>query len=537
MKLKHSTKAKLAAFASMTALLAALGSGLPQRASALSPGDADAAINGFNKAFLVGSGNHIYYKVSINNGNEFGGNFAGEVGQPWQSSIDILAEEDAFDRSGSTAHQTTVNNLCASWLQDTPPGSATTPWSWDGWNDDLGWMTMALARGYQITGNQSFLTAAANGFNYAYNRGWDTQYSGGGIWEQNPEYVKAGEKIDKETLANNSLGIVACLLYQSTHDANYLTKAKQIYAWERATLYNPSSGQVYTGIDRSGTKDYGTAVYNEGTFVDYANYLYQITGDASYYNDAKLAIDYTRDTNNKLNANGVFSNSAGYLDTWADTFARGLGHFVRDNHQWAAYYPWMAQNANAILSSRRTDYNITWNGWNEATPINNDAHSTQFASAVAWLQYTPATQPNSIAGVHVIASKLNGITIDNGGGFTTSGSNLAGVVLWGSSANNLNQKWLFSQNADSSWNIVSESSWQALDVPGGSKASNTKMVQWPLTRASNQRWWVDQQADGSFKIWNQATGLALDSSSSSTNGFPLTQWPWSGQTQQRWLLQ
>jgi len=535
MKTDTSLKAKIAAQIGVMVSLAVLGFGLPQRASAIGSGDADTMINGFNNAFLAGSGSYIHYKVSINNSNEFGGNFAGAVGEPWEASLDIMAEEDAFDRSGSAAHQTVVNNLCSSWLQDTPPGSATTPWSWDGWNDDLGWMTMALARGYQITGNTSYLTAAENGFNYAYNRGWDTQYNGGGFWEQQPANAMASNsKVDKETLANNSLGIVACLIYQSTHDVNYLNKAQQIYGWEWNHLYNPNTGQVYTGVVPSGTVDQGTAVYNQGTFVDYANYLYQITGNTNYYNDAKKAIDFTK---NNLTVNGgILSDTNAGRDTWADTFARGLGHFVRDNRQWGTYYPWMVQNANAIMSSRRTDYNITWNGWNQATPINNNAISTQFASAVAWLQYTPATQPNAIAGVHVIVSQQNGITIDNGGLFTYPNGTLAGVSQWGLNYGQ-NQKWNFTQNADTSWNIVSESSWQALDDPGGSTTNGTQMVQWPLSRASNQRWWVDQQPNGSYKIWNQSSGSALDNSSSATNGHPLVQWGWSGQPQQLWLLQ
>jgi hypothetical protein len=232
-----------------------------------------------------------------------------------------------------------------------------------------------------------------------------------------------------------------------------------------------------------------------------------------------------------MTTNGIISNNRTDLNTWADTMARGLGHFVRDNRQWGTYYPWMVQNANAIVSSRRTDYNITWNGWNQATPINNALITNQFASAVSWLQFTPARQPNTIGGTHTIVSKQNGIAIDNAG----SSTNGAGIVLWGLNSGQ-NQKWNFTQNADGSWNIVSQSSWKALDVPAGSKTNGTQMVQWQMSRDSNQRWRVDVQLDGSYKIWNQASGLALDSSSSSTNGQALIQRSWNGSTQQRWNL-
>lgn len=512
---KCSIQAKIATQIGLMAVIVGLCCGFPQRASAIGPGDADAAFNGFNNAFLVRSGGKTFYKTSINNGTADGF---------WTQALDIMVAEDAYERTGSTTHKTLVNDLCTTFLQNNPP-----PWTWDGWNDDIGWVSMALARGYQMTGNANFLTQARYGFDMAWARGWDTQYNGGGIWEQQPNMTPPGEPIGKEALSNNSLGKVACLIYQSNHDVWYLDRAKQIYAWVRSHIYNTSTGAVYTGVDRNGVVNTGVAVYNQGTFVDFANYLYQITGDVMYYNDAKRTIDFTR---NNLTTNGIITNSAGYLDTWGDEFARGLGHFVRDNRQWSTYYSWMVQNANAIWANRRTDYNITWNGWDQATPYDNNLKVTKFDSAVAWLQFTPATQPSSIAGSHVIVSKVNGIAIDN----ANLNGNGAGVVLWGLNYG-LTQKWNFTQNADGSWNIVNQSSWKALDVPGGSTANNTQMVQWTPSRETNQRWWVDLQSDGSYRIWNQGSQLSLDSASASTNGSKLIQWGWSGGNQQRWLLQ
>ncbi len=527
LKTDTSPKAKFVTLTGLMALLVVLGSGLSQRASAIAAGDADAAISAYNSAFLVTSGGSIYYKKSLTDGAADG---------TWVASLDIMGQEDAYERTGSAAQKALVNSLCTTWLQNTPPGSADKPWSWDGWNDDIGWFTLALVRGYQITGNTSFLTAAENGFNYAFSRGWDTKWNGGGIWEQQIEYALRSTPpaaVNKGTLSNDSLGLVACLLYQSTHDVGYLNKAQQIYGWEWNHLFNPNTGQVYTGVDQSGIVDKGTAVYNQGTFVDYANYLYQITGQTTYYNDAKKAIDFTK---NNLTTGGVFNNNAGYLNTWADTFARGLGHFVRDNRQWDTYYPWMVQNANAIMSSRRTDHNITWNAWAQQTPIDNTLTTSKFVSAVAWLQFTPATPPNAIAGVHTIVSQQNGVAIDSGGLYTHPNGTPAGVSLWGPSPNNLSQKWNFTQNADASWNIISESSWQALDDPAGSTTNGTQMIQWPLSRASNQRWRVTQQPNGSYKILNQSSGLALDNSSSAVNGHPLVQLGWNGKPQQLWLL-
>jgi len=520
MKTNTLMKAKRVALTGLLALLVVLGCGLPQQASAIGSGDADTVFNGYNNAFLV---NGNYYKTYDSKTQTI----VFDAG--WTGALDIMVAEDAYERTGSSAHKALVNTLCTTFLQKFPPG-----YTWDGYNDDEGWIGAMLARGYLITGNANLLTQARTAcFDMAWSRGWDTQYNGGGIWEQQPDKTPPGEAINKSPLSNDSLGKTACLIYMGNHDQWYLDRATQIYDWVWHNLYNNSTGQVYSWIDRNGNVDKNTSdatAYNQGTFADYANYLYQITGNVNYYNDAKRALDYVKNT---MYNGGVITG--GGTNTWSDEYARGLGHFCRDNRQWATYYPWMVLNANAIMSHRRMDYNVCWGNFSQQTPIDNTIITNRYNDSMAWLQYTPVTMPNAIAGVHVIVSQQNGIAIDSGGGFTTSSSNIASVIQYAPSSST-NQKWVFSQNADMSWNIVSESSWQALDDPGGNTTNGIQMVQWPQSRESNQRWWVDQQPNGSYKIWNQASGSALDNSSSAVNNHPLVQWGWNGQPQQLWLL-
>ena len=478
-----------------------------ESAAAVERGAADMMFNAFNKAFLVDGS---YYKQSLSDAKPI---------NTWQSSLNILVAQDAYERTGREAHKALVNELCASWLRRTPP-----PWEWDGWNDDIGWFAMALMRGYQMTGNAEFLKQARYGFGMAWARGWDTKYNGGGIWEQQPEKTPQGEKVSKEAISNDTLGLVACLLYQSTHEKLYLDRAVQIYNWVRQTLYDPQTGQVYTGIERDNKIDKDAAVYNQGLFVDYANTLYQITGDAKYLQDAKRTIDYVK---NHMTVNGILHDTPEYRDTWADTLARGLGRFVRDNRQWDAYHPWMQQNANAILKSRRPDYNITSNAWNGATPTDNTLKSTQFASAVAWLQFTPPSKPGAIAGTHAIVSAQGGV-VDSGAGFENGDAIVLSRPSGGQS-----QKWSFTPNEDRSWNIISQSSWKALDCPGGAPTNALQMVQWQPSREGNQRWLIEAQPDGSYKIANKDSGLALESS---PDGSKLIQAPWNGNARQRWNL-
>ena len=193
--------------------------------------------------------------------------------------------------------------------------------------------------------------------------------------------------------------------------------------------------------------------------------------------------------------------------------ARGAGHFVRDNRLWGTYYSWMVKNADSILANRRTDLGITWNAWDKPTSTDNTLTTNKFVSAMAWLQFTPATQPGEIGGIHVITNQKTGLAIDSGGAFGNGKS----IVQWGVGGSQ-NQRWQLTQNSDTSWNIINLSTWQALDCPNGSKTENLAMIQWQSTRDSNQRWWIDQQTDGTYKIWSQASGLALDGASSTNDG-------------------
>ena len=488
----------------------------PQLVVALGSGDANAIYDAFNNAFLTTSGSNVFYKAALNNANPDG---------TWAGSLNILGAVDAYEVTGDSDKKTLVNNLLTTWLNDNSP-----PWSWDGYNDDIGWFTLALIRGYQATGNGNFLDQAVYGFDYAFGRGWDTQYNGGGIWEENPSYASQDKPPNtpcKSALANDSLGKVACMLYQSTHDGTYLDNCQQIYDWVWNHLYDASTGQIKTCIYENGTVDTSSAAYNQGTWLDFANLLYKITGNGNIYNDAQKSINYGR---NSLTVNGIFSNSAGYLNTWADEMARGVGNFVRDNRLWDTYYSWMVQNANSILAHRRSDLGITWNAWDQATPIDNTLNANQFVSAVAWLQYTPATQPDSRGGIHYITNQETGLAIDSVGIYGNGQS----VEQWALN-NGLNQRWQFTQNSDTSWNIISLSTWEALDCGGGSTDGQT-MIQWQPNRNVNQRWWVDEQSDGSYKIWNQGNSMSLDGASSTNDGAPLIQWDWNGGSQQRWIL-
>lgn len=488
-------------------------------------------INGFDNTFLMTSGSTQHYKTALDNT---------AVDYYWVQAIDIQVEEDAYERTGDPARQTKIINLLNTFIAD---NHLTGNWFGGGFDDDLGWTALALIRGYMMTNVGNFLTQAEYAVNSGYNGGWDTK--NGGIWYHNP--TVSGD--EKTALANDSLGKAAALIYEATGDTSYLTKANNIYNWVWNNLYNSSTGQVYAQINGDGSKDTTDyRVYDQGTFIDFANALDQINGGGTtYLNDATRTINYTKSyynsgvINHADSTTGTGANRTPNEYTWADEFARGLGHVVRDNNLWSTYYSWMVTNANAIMSHRRTDLNIMNNNWTTQMPTDSTPEYTAWCdSATAWLQYTPATQPNSIGGIHIVTNKIGtNIRIDNGGVRTPAGGPNKGVLVYPGSGNQ-NEKWVFRLNSlDGSYCITSMQSFQALDNTG-STANGTQMIQYPFNGNDNQRWLVTAQADGSYVIQSKASGSAedvLDSGSVTSGTNPLLQWGLDSGAQQHWLLQ
>ncbi len=327
--------------------------------------NADAAYNAYNAAFLVQSGGQTYYKKgsgTSSSDNAYQGT--------WGGALDIGLAQDVYERVGTASAQTMVNNLVTTFLAQN-----NFDWSTNSWNDDIGWMTICCMRGYEITGNAAFLTKAKSAWAMAYNRGWDNTF-GGGIWE-NMATLKS-----KCALSCDSLGISGCELYQATGDSTYLTKCQAIYSWVRANLFNASTGQVNEGWTASGLES-SDNVYNSGAFINFANRLHNLTGQAGYYNDALLAADHV------VNKWAIIGNTQRGSTCWQLEFVRGLKYFCRDNNLWSRYYTWLMNNANAAWNERRTDLNLTWNSWTSQTP-SDDCSSMECLSAAVVQQVIPA---------------------------------------------------------------------------------------------------------------------------------------------------
>jgi uncharacterized protein YyaL (SSP411 family) len=301
----------------------------------------------------------------------------------------IETVEDYYDYTGRPVYKAEVATLCggfvarygADWMNKY---SFKTGHRYLGHraNDDVMWMIIAAARAYGITGEVRYRAMAKANFDHAWARAWSRDM-GGGLW-----WRSAHDRPQKNTTTNAPAVIAACELSRALGDRTYLAKARTLYAWMRARLFDPRTGQVYDHLSWTTppqVKVYPTPyTYNQGTFIGAADRLGQLTGVRLYALDARRALAYTR---THLTRRGILQSDGGLAnqDTggFKGIFARWAIRFTRDQHI-VAFDPWFRRNAGAAWA-RRNARGLIGQDWNVPTG-NGLLYSWDCSAAVAMLE-------------------------------------------------------------------------------------------------------------------------------------------------------
>jgi predicted alpha-1,6-mannanase (GH76 family) len=149
--------------------------------------------------------------------------------------------------------------------------------------DDMEWNALAMQRAYQATDDKKWLDESIKLWEDI-KAGWNDTMGGGIAWNKSQTGYK-------NTPANAPACILAARLSVATGNSDYLTWAKKIYDWQKATLVNKNSGLVYDGINSNNdgkiqTDPGWSFAYNQGTFIGSALELYSITQVNIYLQDA-----------------------------------------------------------------------------------------------------------------------------------------------------------------------------------------------------------------------------------------------------------
>ena len=354
----HKLGKLIAVGAAAAAILLAAG----RPASAVTRADADTAVNAYLKAFVRSDGTSAFIKGDQNRGDP---GF-------WQEIEEVEGIEDANDRAGG-AYNAQVAALLNGFSK-----AHGTDWSWNIYNDDICWAVIAYTRGYRATGNTAFRTIAKSNFDMMFARAWNPA-RGTLYWTtHNTSYNSCIEC---------PAGIASYLLSRAFHDDSYLSKAQDLFAWEKTHLFDASTGAVYDAVDTSGKLGTWSSTYNQGTFVGLANFL----GDTA---SAKLAADYTRDHLGKPTASGYRImpeyGAGGDNNSGLNSIGlRWVAKFMQDRRLQSAYLPWLQANADTAWAVRRTSDDLSWCQWLQPTP-SGVLHSWDCINSVVALQVTPA---------------------------------------------------------------------------------------------------------------------------------------------------
>jgi hypothetical protein len=486
----------------------------------------------WNSAFLEQNSGHPYY---ANEETSVGDT----VARMYTGALDIAVAEDVYQQTHGQGQRDLIASLIDTYLLDNvatssgTQGENGTDWSYDGWNDDIGWMTNAVLRGYQYTGVARYLSVAENNWNMGYDRGWDGTL-GGGIWENN--MPSAG----KQALSNNPFVWEGVTLYQLTGDATYLTKAEAIYSWVRTNLVNTTNGdnnlgkpgQVNQGINQDGTLSASDNVYNEGAFVAAAAALYRVTGTQGYYDDAVRTITHV------INGQPILKNNQEHCGCqWAYWFTYGLGQFATEANLWPQYLSYLQKNADAAWSERNAR-NLTWNDW--TAPTNNsvspsDPDEVEMESAVAIWQHLPP--PGVVlSGTYEIQNVASGLAMTVAANSTTNG---AAIVQSPFTVGATSALWTFVPTSGGYYQIKNASSGLVVNVSGGSVANGAPIVEWLAQGMipGNDQWLPVQNSNGTYSFYNLDSLQALDVPGASTaSGTQLDQWFGNGSDAQAFRL-
>jgi hypothetical protein len=478
---------RMTSLCSVTAIAVVL-SGVFASPQAQAQSEAAAAYSAYNSNFLVTSG--PYYSTSLLSQGT-------TEAKMYTAANDIEVAEDAYQYSHSQSDQTLIVNLLNRYLV-----TNGTDWSYDGWNDDIGWMTNIFIRGYQLTGQANFLTEAENEWNMGYNRGWDSSL-GGGIWENT-------SKPGKEALSNNNFVFEAVQLYQLSGDPTYLTKGQAIYEWVRSNLVNTTSGnnslgspgQVNQGINANGSLSSGDGYYNAGTWIVAATDLYRITGTAEYHDDALRTINHVMTGEPTLH-----SGSECCGNQWAYWVTQGISNFATDTSSWGTYLSYMQNNANSAWS-HRCSLNLTWNDWTSATNCTENSDPMEMGSAAEIWQNLPPPSI-SLSGNWEIQNVNSGLAVAVAGGSTSGGASIDQETF--ASGNNA-MLWTITPTTGGFFQIKNVKSGLLLEVANKSALSGAAIHQFQAGAVipGNDQWMPVVNSDGSYTFYNLNSYLALD---------------------------
>ena len=170
-----------------------------------------------------------------------------------------------------------------------PPGYQAYPVKLekaDRYYDDNGLVGIDYMESYFNTKNPLYLQRAKDTFKFILS-GWNNDLGGGVTWLE-------GHNDQKPACTNGMATLTALKIYQASREPYYLDQSKKFYIWMYNTLRD-STGVIANDIRTNGKVNRTFWTYNTGSLIEAAVILYQLTHEKQYLLQAQqLAADSYR---------------------------------------------------------------------------------------------------------------------------------------------------------------------------------------------------------------------------------------------------
>ena len=177
------------------------------------------------------------------------------------------------------------------------------------------------------------------------------------------------DKTTKNACVNCPAAIAACYIAKVSGDESYYEKAKLLMDWTIEVLFEKSSGRVADRYELQGGLKAGASTYNQGTFIGACTMLYQKYKDEAYLTYAKAAATYGMENLTDTTIGVLHNNES------RDGAALGFkGIFAR----WARYYITETGDMNLLLFlqhnadiayANRNEMGLIFTNWKDQTPV------------------------------------------------------------------------------------------------------------------------------------------------------------------------
>ena len=168
-----------------------------------------------------------------------------------------------------------------------------------------------------------------------------------------------------------------------------------------------------------------------------------------------------------------------------------------------------------------SDSHARWRGTGSMTRVRRRNHQLN----------CEALEGRQLLSGYYIISDSSGNVLDNPGGSTSNGVQMNQWQINGG----LNQQWNLSPQGGGNFQLVNAQNGQVIGDPGSSPYNGTQVIQWQSNPGQNELWHFDASKPGA--IVNEASGLVLgDPGYSTNNGCGLIQWQWNAGQNERWTL-